>query len=318
MAFTATQPADRSSMEPWKLERIARSQAGLFTTTQALECGISRALLSYWAGRGRVERVATGIYRLEGYPHGGRYEREYLAWLPVGTAKESGVISHERALYLLGLIRHPPAFVYLTFARVARDARAGTAMHRTRRKLLRREIVDVGGLPTTSAARAIVDVIEADTMRDSLGRVVRTALRSGTTTAEGILAEARRRHDGVMRLARRALGQRGPGVAPSLRARSCVVCGQEVGMRGWYCKRCRTARLIQKELGRRHRNQLRTQAKGARALGRRWSAEEDRQLLESRDPLVQLAAGLGRSYYAVVTRRHILRHRQKPSHSEPG
>src|SRR5262249_50086377 len=77
---------------------VAESQAGYFTTQQALAAGMDRSTLRHHARPGgRYERVRRGLYRLRHFPSSA-HEHVVAAWLPMRDT--GGVVSHESALEL--------------------------------------------------------------------------------------------------------------------------------------------------------------------------------------------------------------------------
>ena len=83
------------------LYRTAESQAGYFTTQQALAAGMDRSTLRHHARPGgRYERVRRGLYRLRHFPTS-PHEHVVAAWLPLRAAE--AVVSHESALRLYEL-----------------------------------------------------------------------------------------------------------------------------------------------------------------------------------------------------------------------
>ena len=75
------------------LYRIAESQAGYFTTQQALDAGMDRSTLRHHARPGgRYERVRRGLYRLRHFPSS-PHEHVVAGWLDLPSPRSS----HTRA-----------------------------------------------------------------------------------------------------------------------------------------------------------------------------------------------------------------------------
>ena len=103
------------------LYRVAESQAGYFTTQQALEAGMDRSTLRHHARvGGRYERVRRGLYRLRHFPSS-PHEHVVAAWLPLRDA--GAVVSHESALELYDLSDVIPSATNLSVSRSKRGQR---------------------------------------------------------------------------------------------------------------------------------------------------------------------------------------------------
>ncbi len=157
------------------LYRIAEPQGGYLTTAQALEAGVSRRLLSHYAARGDLERVAYGIYRLHRFPvH--RFGDLIATALWAGA---SGAISHDSALAVYGLGSAMPAVIHITVPRAFRGKRPGVLVHRA--SLPSAEVTLRDDVPITKVERTLCDV--ASTGDPSLARdAAREAIERGLTT----------------------------------------------------------------------------------------------------------------------------------------
>lgn len=108
-----------------KLERLreaALDQHGFVTTAQALDEQVSHAELSTMVARGRIERVAHGVYRVPQVPET-EYDQYQLAVLWTGAPE--ACLSHDTALEAWGITDINPDRVHLTVARNRRLRRAG-------------------------------------------------------------------------------------------------------------------------------------------------------------------------------------------------
>ena len=148
-----------------KLRETALKQGGTITAAQARALGCSRASLAGWAARGRLERVAHGVYLL---PEG--MEDEFVLSLRSSRL----VFSHETALFLNGLAERTPARHAATFPRSAvpregvRDA--------LRCHYVARELLDLGRtvrrtsfgneVPCYDAERTICDLVRSRNKMD--------------------------------------------------------------------------------------------------------------------------------------------------------
>lgn len=93
-----------------RLYRFAADQAGLFTTEDAAQHGISPQLLHHHRAAGRIERVRRAIYRVVHLPP---VEDEQLVelWL---WSDRAGLFSHDTALALHGLSDALPPSIHMT------------------------------------------------------------------------------------------------------------------------------------------------------------------------------------------------------------
>lgn len=158
-----------------KLYQAAEPQGGYFTTSQASEAGVSRRLLSLYAGRGDIERVAYGIYRLRRFPSH-RFGELIVTtlWAGAGSA-----ISHDSALTVYELGAAMPAVIHVTVSRAFRGKRPGVVVHRA--PLPSTDITLRDDVPVTKVERTLRDV--ALTGDPSLARdAVREAVERGLTT----------------------------------------------------------------------------------------------------------------------------------------
>ena len=142
------------------IHELALEQHGVFTAEQARAVGVKTTALVMMVRRGRVERLAYGLYRDPGAP--------LTRWTPYVTAVlwpqgTTGVLSHETALDLMEVSDANPTMIHLTIPRKHRPRRQpppGVVLHFA--DLTPVDVGSVEGLPVTKAARAIRDVAEAN------------------------------------------------------------------------------------------------------------------------------------------------------------
>lgn len=178
------------------LVELASDHHGYVTTLQVREAGVDPTQLRQLAGRGRLEHVARGVYRVPVLP---RSEHDDLAFA-IAWARGRAVLSHESALVLHGLSDVNPSVVHLTappdnYPR----AQGGGPVRIHRRDLPPGDITVVDGLPVTTAVRTIVDCEELGTDPAQLRLAIRQARRSGELSAlqaEGL--KTRMRHPEMM------------------------------------------------------------------------------------------------------------------------
>lgn len=167
---------------------LAEEQAGYFTAAQAREAGLQQVRLVQLHGRGDIERVTRGVYRLTRYPISpfGQY-MEAALWPQVRRPDAHGVISHESALTIYGLSDASPAKVHLTLPTAFRIRRAvpkRLTLHYA--DLEPSDVQRVEGVPVTTAARAIRDA-HASHLGPAL---IRQAINDGRRTGHLTLDEA--------------------------------------------------------------------------------------------------------------------------------
>ena len=151
--------------------------------------------------RGRLEsgawqRLHPNVYAATGAP--ATPERDLLA--ACMAAGPIAAASHASAAWMLGLMPDPPRQPVLTVPiRVSLRVR-GVTVHRSR-DLDPARILERHGIPYTDALRVLTD-LAAELGPDRLTPLVDRALATRLVTAEGLVAEVRRR---------RAHGRKGPG-----------------------------------------------------------------------------------------------------------
>lgn len=165
-----------------ELYAAASEQGGLFTTQQAAAVGYSPQLLSHHLRRGRIVRVAHGIYRLVHFP-AGDHEELIAAWL---WSQQAGVVSHQTALALRGLSDALPAQMHISLP----------SAWKSRRLRVPRDVVlhyaDVpaedrewfGAVPITTVRRTLNDCAHAKLSPDLLRQAAQQALQRGLVTRE--------------------------------------------------------------------------------------------------------------------------------------
>ena len=157
------------------LER-AVDQHGYVTTRDARELGIDPTQLRIMAARGRLERVARGVYRVPVLP---RTEHDELAEAVAWTLGR-GVVSHESALVLHGLSDVNPSRIQLTVPRDNHPRAAGGELYRLHRRVLPpSDVTEKDDLPVTTVARTIRDCLGAGTDPEQLRRALDQAVAEG-------------------------------------------------------------------------------------------------------------------------------------------
>lgn len=183
------------------LVTFADEQDGLFTAEQARESGFTDSVLSRLAQRGRIERTGRGVYRIPYVPINRLSQyREAVLWARAHRGPERVALSHETALVVYGISDANPAAIHLTIpkaARLRRESPRAVVLHRD--ELPDGDVTVIEGLPVTSVARTVADLLHAGGRLDFVGQAITDARREGYISA----AEAQRLRRAVKRHAER-------------------------------------------------------------------------------------------------------------------
>lgn len=126
--------------------------------------------------------------------------REAVLWARAHRGPEVVALSHETALAVYGISDANPAAIHLTIPKAARLRRTlprPVVLHRD--ELLDDEVTVIEGLPVTSVARTVADLLHAGGRLDFVGQAITDARREGYISA----AEAQRLRRAVKRHAER-------------------------------------------------------------------------------------------------------------------
>lgn len=150
---------------------------GYFTTQDAQADGCGAARLHRLVQRGAVVRLARHTYRLAHLPPS-RHERTILAWL---WSRRVGVACGRTALELLDLVEPIPGapvelLVLAGWRARLRRVPEGVVLRRVDELPA---LAEGTGVPTTQAARAIVDALAVGADEAELRAAVRAALQRG-------------------------------------------------------------------------------------------------------------------------------------------
>lgn len=160
---------------------LAQDQDGLVSAQQARSAGISDSVLSRLVQRGKLERVARGVFRVPILsPDRFAELREAVLWAKANRGPQEVAISHESALVLFGISDANPATTHLSIpksARLRRRPQPRIELHRT--ILTPGEIVMEEGIPVTTVERTVNDLLEAGARLDLIGQAVSGARRKG-------------------------------------------------------------------------------------------------------------------------------------------
>jgi len=279
------------------LLRMADRQGGCFTTKQAAEHGISRAVLWKRVRSGNLVNPDTAIYRIRSSDESPGSDI-FTALLTMGWPEIEAAICGRTALWLWGIAARGPTIEVLVPYTCKRSGRGKITVHHGSVFATHWH----QGIPVTSPARSLVDLLHWGPDRALAAEYVARALRSGAATEEELLAEARRRNAWIREAMTGAIAGRGHPRG------SCAICGklsQRVR-----CTQCLSRHRLPLIVRRLRRLQANT-SPVAQRRGQPWSAEEDVAVLSDQETMADLARALGRSFYAVNSRRHVLRMRAK-------
>jgi predicted transcriptional regulator of viral defense system len=173
----------RSRLE--ELLPLAEQNDGLVTATQARALGIADSVLARLTQRGKLERVARGVYRIPYFPadHLSQY-REAVLWVRASQGPEQVTLSHETALGVYGISDVNPSRVHIT---VPKDAR----LRRRKPKWIEIHHADLQpsdvtrheGLPVTTVAKSVLDVMDATGRLGVARQAIKDARKEGYISA---------------------------------------------------------------------------------------------------------------------------------------
>jgi predicted transcriptional regulator of viral defense system len=172
------------------LFELASDQYGYLSQDQAVKAGFRRGVLVDMQRRGRVTRVAQGLYRFNAFPHDQLdLYMEATLW-PLGAR---GVLSHETALDLYEISDVNPRLVHLTLPLKHRISREVPKLYQLHFESL--ESLEVScreGLPITTVERTLRDCHRAHSRRDLLAQALQRARARGmlsAATVEALVAD---------------------------------------------------------------------------------------------------------------------------------
>ncbi|MDP9071345.1 MAG: hypothetical protein M3N68_08680 [Actinomycetota bacterium] len=200
-------------MTDHEISELASRQYGLFSRSQAFECGAGDDRIKQRLHAGRWMAMAPGVYGLPGWPDSWR-RRLMLAHLDVGP---DSVVSHEAAAALHGVATFGPGRLVLTVAHGHHERWSpGLVVHQST-DLRPCHCTEVDGLPVTTVARTLFDLAGVTTSRARLERALDDAHARRRCRVEEVRVlydELRRPRKRGMRLLGEVLAERGPGYVP--------------------------------------------------------------------------------------------------------
>lgn len=181
--------------DPTAVTDLAAGQWGLLTTAQAAQAGISRVQLTRMVTAGVLERVAHGVYATPAVL-GDELLSLRAAWLalqPRASAGDrladpiaAGVVSHTSAAHLHQLGELLADEHELTLPKRYQSTRAGVRIHRA--TLTAKDVTLTVGLPVTTPARTVADLLTAGHDRDHVAHIAADAVRRGSATPHDLTA----------------------------------------------------------------------------------------------------------------------------------
>ena len=167
---------------------VAEQNDGLVTATQARALGIADSVLARLTQRGKLERVARGVYRIPYFPADRLSQyREAVLWARASHGPKQVALSHETALGVYGISDVNPSRVHLSVPKEAR-------LRRRRPKwivihwgdLPASDVTTHEGLPVTTVTKSVLDVVNATGRLGLARQAVKDARKEGyISAAEG-------------------------------------------------------------------------------------------------------------------------------------
>lgn len=174
-----------------QVSELAAQQWGLLTTAQAESRGITRLQLTRLASSGLLERVGRGIYAIPATIDEETPLR--AAWISLEPAQfaedrvayplTSGVVSHTSAaqLYQLGDLLDDEVEITLS---ARKQSRRGIRFHRSTLSL--NEVTLVEGLPTTTVARTVADLLRDRHDHSHVAQIAGEALKRNLVSRQDL------------------------------------------------------------------------------------------------------------------------------------
>ncbi len=164
---------------------LAEQNDGLVTAAQARALGIADSVLARLTQRGKLERVARGVYRIPYFPADRLSQyREAVLWAHASHGPERVALSHETALGVYGLSDVNPSRVHLTVpkhARLRRRKPKWIVIHRG--DLPPSDVTTHEGLPVTTVAKSVLDVMDVTGRLGLARQAIKDARKEGYISA---------------------------------------------------------------------------------------------------------------------------------------
>jgi predicted transcriptional regulator of viral defense system len=196
-----------------ELVSLAEENDGLVTADHARRAGFTDSVLARFVQRGRIERTSRGVYRVP-YLTPGRFSqyREAVLWARANRGPEQVAISHSTALAAYEISDANPHTVHITIpkaARLRRQKPKGIVVHRE--DLSSEDITIHEGMPLTTIARTVADLLKSGERIDLVRQAISDARREGFIE-ESEARQIRRRVEEHLRNIRAADSQMEPAL----------------------------------------------------------------------------------------------------------
>ena len=164
-----------------ELVTLAEDNNGLVTAENARKAGFTDSVLARLVQRGRIERTSRGVYRVP-YVTPDRFSqyRETVLWAKANRGPERVAISHQTALAAYQISDANPHAIHLTVpksTRLRRQKLKGIVIHW--HDLTANDISVYEGLPLTTIARTVADLLDSNCRIDVIRRAISDARREG-------------------------------------------------------------------------------------------------------------------------------------------
>jgi predicted transcriptional regulator of viral defense system len=196
-----------------ELVSLAEENDGLVTARHARQAGFTDSVLARLTQRGRIERTSRGVYRVP-YLTPGRFSqyREAVLWAKANRGPEQVAISHATALAAYEISDANPQSIHITVpkaARLRRQKPTGLVVHRD--DLEPGDITIHEGLPLTTIARTVADLLRSGERIDLIRQAISNARREGFVE-ETVARQLRRRVEGHLKSIRASYSQMEPAI----------------------------------------------------------------------------------------------------------
>jgi predicted transcriptional regulator of viral defense system len=164
-----------------ELISLAEENDGLVTAEHARQAGFTDSVLARLVQRGRIERTARGVYRVP-YVTPGRFSqyREAVLWAKANRGPAQVAISYTTALAAYEISDANPPSIHITVpkaVRLRRQQPKGIVLHRE--DLSPGDIKVHQGIPLTSVARTVADLLKSGERIDLIRQAISDARREG-------------------------------------------------------------------------------------------------------------------------------------------
>jgi len=164
-----------------ELAALAEENDGLVTADHARHAGFTDSVLARLVQRGRIERTSRGVYRVP-YLTPGRFSqyREAVLWAKANRGPAQVAVSHMTALAAYEISDANPHSIHITVpktARLRRQRAKGIVVHRE--DLMPEDITIHEGMPLTTIARTIADLLKSGERIDLIRQAISDARREG-------------------------------------------------------------------------------------------------------------------------------------------